>query len=97
MPWPTTSSTARGYGAAWQRLRGVILGRDGGLCQVCAREGKVTLATQVDHIKPKAKGGSDDPDNLQAICVPCHEAKTAADEGRTIRRQVGLDGWPVER
>ena len=31
----------------------------------------------VDHIKPKALGGSDSFDNLQAICKHCHREKTA--------------------
>ncbi|MGY6129117.1 HNH endonuclease (plasmid) [Paraburkholderia strydomiana] len=71
------STTARGYGAAWQRLRASILKRDHYLCQVCIRKGRVTEASQVDHIKAKAAGGTDDEGNLQSICEPCHKAKTA--------------------
>jgi 5-methylcytosine-specific restriction enzyme A len=93
--WPTESRHTRGYGAAWVRLRAVILDRDLHLCQPCRRIGRVTPATQVDHIKPKAKGGTDDSDNLQAICEPCHTAKTEADKGRPMPRRVGLDGYPI--
>lgn len=53
------------------------------------------MATEVDHITPKAKGGTDDADNLQAINAECHKRKTAEDEGRSHRAQTGLDGWPV--
>ncbi len=51
--------------------------RDCGLCQPCQQAGRVTVATQVDHIVPKALGGTDDEPNLQAICSACHKAKTA--------------------
>ena len=54
----------------------------------------MTPATQVDHIKPKAKGGTDDWDNLQSICDRCHDAKTKQDMG--VRPAIGLDGWPED-
>jgi 5-methylcytosine-specific restriction protein A len=67
---------SRGYGAAWQKLRADILRRDENMCQVCADSGRVSVATEVDHIIPKVEGGTDDPSNLQAICHTCHEGKT---------------------
>ena len=77
----------RGYGAEWERLRVRILMRDQYLCQPCMRAGRLTAlvvgdrmhprGAQVDHIVPKANDGTDDPDNLEAICRTCHEAKTA--------------------
>lgn len=70
------TSKERGYGWQWQKLRELILKRDSGLCQPCLVTGRVTVATHVDHKKPKARGGTDDQDNLQAICVSCHKAKT---------------------
>ena len=69
----------RGYGADWQRVRGIVMQRDGGLCQPCLARGRVTAAREVDHMRAKAKGGTDDPDNLQAICVQCHRTKTASE------------------
>lgn len=66
----------RGYGNAWTKRRDHILRRDCGLCQVCKRAGRVTIATEVDHILPKAQGGTDDDENLQAICRACHQTKT---------------------
>jgi len=66
----------RGYGTSWDKLRPLILGRDKHLCQECARQGRITPATTVDHIKAKANGGTDDPDNLESLCWPCHRAKT---------------------
>lgn len=78
------SASARGYGTAWQRLRAEILARDKGLCQMCLADGRAVVARDVDHIVPKHRGGSDEAGNLQSLCVPCHQAKTAR-EGQTAR------------
>lgn len=89
----------RGYGSAWDRLRKTILTRDKHLCQHCFAKGRVTAGNQVDHIKPKAKGGTDDPANLTVLCRPCHDRKTIADQGKVRRKTrpaVGLDGWPID-
>ena len=83
------SSTARGYGAPWQRLRAWVLRRDSGLCQPCVQAGRITSATEVDHIISKAEGKRrswtrqqmDAHDNLRAICSDCHKAKTARESG----------------
>lgn len=98
--WPTTSRHERGYGAAWDKIRIVVLRRDNGLCQCTECQGgklKLTLATEVDHIIPKAKGGTDDMDNLQAINTECHKRKTAEEQGKTFKPKVttGFDGWPI--
>ncbi len=66
----------RGNGSARVKLRKEILNRDQHLCQPCLKQGRPTPATEVDHIKPKAQDGTDDPDNLQAICSDCHGEKT---------------------
>ena len=88
----------RGYGAAWDRLRLVILRRDCYLCQPCKAKDRATAATAVDHIKPKAQGGTDDPENLQSICDDCHRAKSAAEghgaRGHRERLTFDDNGWP---
>ncbi len=96
------SRQARGYGRLWEKLRAAALARDLHLCQPCKRAGRVTPATEVDHITPKAQGGTDTLENTQAICGPCHRAKTAREaaeaQGRTVRkrRRIGLDGYPLD-
>ena len=71
----------------WKRRRLRILARDGHRCTWmddgvrCPRG-----ATEVDHIRNHAAGGSDEDDNLRALCVPHHRAKTAA-EGVAARRR----------
>ena len=70
---PRRGSTAsRGYGSVWQRLSQSILERDGYRCYLCG-----DWANTVDHLVPKAAGGSDDPTNLAACCRPCNSAKGA--------------------
>ena len=78
----------RGYGSAWDRRRVRILERDRGLCQECLRQGRVTpvgatkFSAFVDHIKPKAEGGTDDDNNLQTLCRTCHQVKTQREANR---------------
>ena len=105
MAWSKESRQSRGYGAAWDRIRKVVLKRDFGLCQPCRKRGLVTIATAVDHIVSKAKAAAmrwsqtriDAEDNLQAICTACHEAKTEEEQGKTkrVKTAAGPDGWPV--
>lgn len=73
---------ARGYGNDWDKLRIRILTRDKYLCQECLRSGRPEVASQVDHIVPKSQQGTDDPGNLEAICRPCHDRKTARESRR---------------
>lgn len=80
------SASERGYGHAWKLLRESVMRRDCGLCQPCRDRGQVTLAVQVDHIVPKAEGGTDDESNLQAICSDCHKSKTAREAQRARER-----------
>ena len=79
--WSKESRQARGYGREWERLRAWVLNRDLYQCQVCLKQEIYAPATQVDHIKPKSKGGTDESNNLQAICVKCHREKTAREGG----------------
>jgi len=67
----------RGYGTKWVKLRAKVLDRDSHLCQHCLSEGVYKQGNQVDHIKPKAEGGSDDMTNLQTLCYHHHKVKTS--------------------
>lgn len=69
-------SRSGGYGWRWTKLRRQVLERDGYLCQPCLKVGRLTRATEVDHVLNIAAGGTDSPDNLRAICTQCHRAKT---------------------
>jgi predicted kinase len=58
------------------------------LCVECERIGLVTAATDVDHIVAKRHGGTDDEDNLQALCHACHSRKTNRERGSTHMSQT---------
>ncbi|WKB52300.1 HNH endonuclease [Eleftheria terrae] len=77
----------RGYGTAWDKLRAQVLKRDAGICQPCLAEGIVHSGTDVDHIVPKAEGGTDALSNLRCICRARHQAKTGRDAARGRARR----------
>ena len=76
-------------GRPWRRKRARVLARDGYQCQCadCKATGAVTLADEVDHIVPRAEGGTDDESNLQAINREHHKLKTIAEQRRGARRR----------
>ena len=64
-----------------KETRAVVLDRDGSTCQMCGRAagdpdsyhpGRSVQLT-MGHIIPQSQGGSDEPDNLRAICTDCNE------------------------
>ncbi|MGQ3001281.1 MAG: HNH endonuclease [Hydrogenophaga sp.] len=55
------------------------------LCVACEKLGRVTLATQRDHIVSLGEGGADVPGNTQGLCDDCHEAKSLAEALRGRR------------
>lgn len=76
-------------------VRQFLARRDGGACAVCGgdlREGDV----HIDHVVPLALHGPHAVDNLQLLCVPCHDAKTTEDR-RRIRAasEPPPDGVPI--
>ena len=49
-----------------------------GRCELCGIPHE-ERALDVDHILPRSAGGTDDPDNLQALCWRCNQDKGAGD------------------
>jgi 5-methylcytosine-specific restriction protein A len=64
------------------------------LCAECKRKGRIAIAEEIDHVIPLHKGGTYDHNNLEGLCKPCHEDKTAKDMGYKPRLAISLDGWP---
>jgi|SRR6185312_4589499 len=59
-----------------KRLRFEILRRDNHTCQYCG-EIAPSVTLHVDHVKPKALGGTDGPENLVAACKDCNAGKAS--------------------
>lgn len=76
------TSSQRGYGSRWQKAREGFL-RKHPLCARHQERGEIVVATVVDHKIPH-KGDKVlfwDTTNWQSLCKPCHDAKTAREDG----------------
>lgn len=66
-------------------------------CEQCGRTPRDHgVVLHVDHKVPKAWGGTDDPDNLQALCAECNEGKksyfaTYDRFAEQIKQAIGYD------
>ncbi|WP_296862475.1 HNH endonuclease [uncultured Methanobrevibacter sp.] len=67
-------STRTGRQPIPRKLRHQVFQRDGYRCRECGATNKQTRL-HVDHIKPVAKGGTNDLSNLQTLCEACNRAK----------------------
>jgi hypothetical protein len=67
------------------KLRREVLNRDNNLCKKCTRDNHL----EVHHIQATVYGGSDDIDNLIALCVVCHK------EWHSVETQgiIEFDTW----
>src|SRR5262245_58671927 len=72
-PWATSK---RGGSTRSWRMRRMFVLREEPLCRLCAAAGKLTAATEVDHIVPIARNGSEVYENYQPICELHHRAKS---------------------
>lgn len=83
--WRTDKQTSsqRGYGYKWQKARERYL-REHPLCVYCQREGRVTVATVVDHIEPHR--GDDvlfwNESNWQGLCASHHSKDKQREEAK---------------
>lgn len=75
-------SNSKIYTYQWRRTSKAFL-KEHPLCVHCEKEGRLTPATEVDHIIPH-NGDMKlfwDRSNWQALCKKCHSVKTAAEDG----------------
>lgn len=78
------SETHSLYGAAWRKARAAFL-REHPLCvgRHCKDCGYLTPATVVDHVQPHRGDRALfwERANWQPLCKPCHDSKTAREDG----------------
>lgn len=92
----------------WKTLRQWKLEQNP-LCELCEREGKVVSAIDVHHKVPVESARTPDemerlafdPNNLQALCIPCHakvhrEARSHTRRSHEQRERDRLERWKEE-
>ena len=92
----------------WKQLRQWKLEQNP-LCELCEREGKVVSAIDVHHKVPVESARTPDemerlafdPNNLQALCIPCHakvhrEARSHTRRSHEQRERNRLERWKKE-
>jgi len=86
-------------GGAVKRARPQSLSRDtrkriraktGGRCHVCG--GPLGAKWAADHVRPKARGGTDETDNYLPACTICNTARWHR-KARVIRRMLRIGAY----
>ena len=91
------SSNTKLYGVKYQqgplyqnKLRSFIFSRSNGKCVYCGAK-----ATEIDHVVPKANGGTDSTYNLVASCRACNKKKSNSSL-KEFGKKVGKDFSKLE-
>lgn len=84
--------------ADWQRLRKAKLSANP-CCEYCEQQGRIELATVVDHIIPH-KGDIAlflDYDNTQSLCKAHHDATKQKEERNGVTIGGDTSGFPIDK
>ena len=66
-------------------FRETLLKKYNNKCNIC---NKKIDSFHIDHVKPLSAGGSNDDDNLQVLCIQCHQDKTESEVENGIYKKV---------
>lgn len=74
--------------ANWENLKAYAKWRDGYKCRVCGASSRKdpNVRLEVHHIRRKADGGTDTPDNVVTLCDDCHKAHHQGEMKLKFRR-----------
>jgi len=74
------------------KLKLEVLKRDKFKCCICGKSPSThpELSLEIDHILPVSKGGTDDIENLQTLCISCNRGK-GNDESFNIEIKDRID------
>ena len=67
------------YGRSWKKIQAAYLSANP-LCDICKNEGKFASAAMAHHKRKLTDGGTNEYDNLMALCNSCH-ARLHAEQG----------------
>ena len=77
----------QGPTAGWENLKAYAKWRDGYKCRACGKsKHKDGVRMEVHHIRHKADGGTDTPDNVVTLCEDCHKAHHQGERKLKFRR-----------
>ncbi len=76
-------------------LRNRVLAESGGRCALCGATNR-EQPLDVDHIKPRSKGGKNEYANLQVLCSKCNRAKGNKEDTdyRDMTQDAAVPGCP---
>ena len=66
-----------------------LYGQQEGFCNGCEEHFLLRNLT-VDHVVPKSRGGTDDPDNLQLLCGACNSMKGTKEQAAFLATMAAL-------
>ena len=69
----------RGAGGGAQRLRRKVNTQGGASCMGCG-SWHPARSIRIDHVVTVGSGGTDEDDNVQPLCLPCHRIKTRQEQ-----------------
>ncbi|ARG75781.1 HNH endonuclease [Mycobacterium kansasii] len=81
-----------GGSRSWRAIARRAIVRAGGECQARDENGERFWGCEIKafaahHIVDRVDGGTDDDDNLMAVCEPCHERFTVAGNQRRAKQR----------
>jgi len=82
----------------WLMLRQYILSKNP-LCERCLKKDRITPATEIHHRVDLAyfPEGRLDPNNLEALCAPCHNSHSAREAtGSELDLEVVNRNWKID-
>jgi 5-methylcytosine-specific restriction protein A len=64
-------ASVKRYSGAWKKIRAAFLSVNP-LCEMCSTDGRLTPATVAHHKIKLSDGGTNDWNNMTALCKQCH-------------------------
>lgn len=77
----------------YRSYKHTMYGQQEGKCNGCGYELPFRLL-EIDHIKARAKGGTNEPSNLQLLCSSCNSRKGVG-TNEELKRKLRAEGTPI--
>ena len=60
---------------SYYKVANKVKARDGARCTICGQGEEDGAIIEIDHLRPRSRGGEDVPDNLRATCRACNRIR----------------------